>query len=76
MEYKEDVRTFLKHELSVFAVRSGQHKVKGQNKVKGQKIYLRVLKLTTELSMLIILPHVLLKQLRFVQKNLNWSVYM
>lgn len=69
MEYKEDVRTFLKHELNVFAVRSGQHKV------KGQKIYLKVLKLTTELSMLIILPHVLLKQLRFVQKNLNWSVY-
>ena len=34
MEYKEDVRTFLKRDLSVFAVRSGQNKV---DLIKGTK---------------------------------------
>ena len=34
MEYKEDVRTFLKRDLGVFAVRSGQHKV---DLIKGTK---------------------------------------
>ena len=41
MEYKEDVRTFLKRDLSVFAARSGQHKaelVKGpRDRFKGIK---------------------------------------
>ena len=34
MEYKEDVRTFLKRDLGVFAVRSGQHKA---DLIKGLK---------------------------------------
>jgi len=72
MEYKEDVRAFLKRNLSVFAVRSGQHKV---DLIKGKKIYLKALQLTIELSMLRISPHVLLKQLSLVQKNLKGSVY-
>ena len=34
MEYKEDVRIFLKRDLGVFAVRSGQNKV---DLIKGTK---------------------------------------
>ena len=34
MEYKEDVRTFLKRDFSVLAVRSGQNKV---DLIKGTK---------------------------------------
>ena len=73
MEYKEDVRTFLKRDFSVFAVRSGQHKA---DLIKGTKDYLKALKLTRELSMLRILPHVLLKQLRLVQKNQEEYIYL
>ena len=46
MENKEDVRTFLKRDFSVFAVRSGQHKVdliKGTKDIfKGVKINKRI----------------------------------
>ena len=68
MDYKEDVRTFLKRDLGVFAARSGQHKA---DLVKGKvpQIDLKALKQTIELIMLRILPHVLLKQLGLVQKN-------
>ena len=46
MEYKEDVRTFLKRDFSVFAARSGQHKadlVKGPvDRFKGVKTNNRI----------------------------------
>ena len=46
MEYKEDVRTFLKRDLSVFSVRSGQHKadlIKGTKDIfKGVKTINRI----------------------------------
>ncbi|KGG53347.1 hypothetical protein [Lactobacillus sp. wkB10] len=46
MEYKEDVRTFLKRDFSVFTARSGQHKadlVKGPiDRFKGIKTNNRI----------------------------------
>ena len=46
MEYKEDVRTFLKRDLGVFAVRSGQHKADlvkvPVDRFKGIKINKRI----------------------------------
>ena len=46
MEYKEDVRTFLKRDFSVFAVRSGQNKADlvkvPVDRFKGIKINKRI----------------------------------